>query len=78
MKSELHITECAEGSSWHAATCKPFPTNVIHLTNDLFVSLEGYPVFEGLYKVADWGSLRIFEVLVMPQSLFWELKILKY
>jgi rhodanese-related sulfurtransferase len=31
---------------------------------------EGYPVFEGLYKAADWGSPRIFEVLGMSQSLF--------
>lgn len=31
---------------------------------------EGYPVFEGLYKSANWGSPRIFEVLGMSQSLF--------
>jgi rhodanese-related sulfurtransferase len=36
----------------------------------VLVFAEGYPVFEGLYKSANWGSPRIFEVLGMSQSLF--------
>ncbi|MCX6150605.1 MAG: YeeE/YedE thiosulfate transporter family protein [Ignavibacteriales bacterium] len=36
----------------------------------VFVFAEGYPLFEGLYKSANWGSPRIFETLGMSQSLF--------
>jgi hypothetical protein len=36
----------------------------------ILVFAEGYPVFEGLYKAANWGSPRIFETLGMSQSLF--------
>ena len=31
---------------------------------------EGYPLFEGLYKAANWGNIKIFEPLGMSQSLF--------
>jgi rhodanese-related sulfurtransferase len=31
---------------------------------------EGYPLFEGLYKAANWGNVRIFDTLGMSQSLF--------
>ncbi|MCX6173923.1 MAG: YeeE/YedE thiosulfate transporter family protein [Ignavibacteriales bacterium] len=36
----------------------------------VFVFAEGYPLFEGLYKSANWGSPRMFETLGMSQSLF--------
>jgi hypothetical protein len=36
----------------------------------VLVFAEGYPLFEGLYKSANWGSPRIFETLGMSQSLF--------
>ena len=36
----------------------------------VFIFAEGYPVFEGLYKAANWGSPRMFETLGMPQHLF--------
>lgn len=36
----------------------------------VLVFAEGYPLFEGLYKAANWGSPRIFETLGMSQSLF--------
>jgi hypothetical protein len=36
----------------------------------VFIFAEGYPLFEGLYKSANWGSPRIFETLGMSQSLF--------
>ena len=36
----------------------------------VFVFAEGYPLFEGLYKAANWGSPRIFETIGMSQSLF--------
>jgi len=36
----------------------------------ILIFAEGYPAFEGLYKAANWGSPRIFEVLGMSQSLF--------
>lgn len=31
---------------------------------------EGYPVFEGLYKAANWGNVTIFNILGMSQALF--------
>jgi rhodanese-related sulfurtransferase len=31
---------------------------------------EGYPLFEGLYKSANWGNPRIFETLNMSQNIF--------
>ncbi len=31
---------------------------------------EGYPLFEGLYKAANWGNVKIFEVIGVSQSLF--------
>jgi len=31
---------------------------------------EGYPVFEPLYKAANWGSPRFFETLGMSQNIF--------
>jgi rhodanese-related sulfurtransferase len=36
----------------------------------ILVFAEGYPVFEGLYKSANWGSPTIFEAMHMSQSLF--------
>ncbi|MCU7496245.1 MAG: YeeE/YedE family protein [Ignavibacteria bacterium] len=36
----------------------------------VFVFAEGYPVFEGIYKAANWGNVRIFETLNMPQGVF--------
>lgn len=36
----------------------------------ILVFAEGYPMFEGLYKAANWGSPKIFDVLGMSQSLF--------
>lgn len=31
---------------------------------------EGYPVFEGLYKAANWGNPRFFETLNISQNVF--------
>ncbi len=36
----------------------------------VFIFAEGYPLFEGLYKAASWGNLRIFDVLGVSQALF--------
>jgi rhodanese-related sulfurtransferase len=36
----------------------------------VLVFAEGYPLFEGLYKTANWGNVRIFNTLGMSQSLF--------
>jgi rhodanese-related sulfurtransferase len=36
----------------------------------VFVFAEGYPVFEGLYKAANWGNPRMFETLGLPQHVF--------
>lgn len=36
----------------------------------ILVFAEGYPLFEGLYKAANWGNIRIFDSLGMSQSLF--------
>ncbi|HZW38881.1 MAG TPA: YeeE/YedE thiosulfate transporter family protein [Ignavibacteriaceae bacterium] len=36
----------------------------------VLIFAEGYPLFEGLYKAANWGSPRIFESLGMPQTIF--------
>ncbi len=35
----------------------------------VFVFAEGYPLFEGLYKAANWGSPRLFETFGVSQSL---------
>ena len=46
---------------------------MIFIAGSLFgvlVFAEGYPIFEGLYKSANWGNVRIFETLGMSQSLF--------
>lgn len=36
----------------------------------VLIFAEGYPLFEGLYKAANWGSPRMFETLGMSQSIF--------
>ncbi len=36
----------------------------------VLVFAEGYPLFEGLYKSANWGNPRIFETLNMSQNIF--------
>jgi rhodanese-related sulfurtransferase len=36
----------------------------------VFVFAEGYPLFEGLYKSANWGNVTIFSVMGVSQSLF--------
>ncbi|MGE5680221.1 MAG: YeeE/YedE thiosulfate transporter family protein [Bacillota bacterium] len=36
----------------------------------VLVFAEGYPLFETLYKSANWGSPQIFDTLHIPQSLF--------
>ncbi len=36
----------------------------------VLVFAEGYPLFEGLYKAAPWGYVRIFETVGMSQALF--------
>jgi len=36
----------------------------------VFIFAEGYPLFEGLYKAASWGNVRIFDTLGMSQALF--------
>lgn len=36
----------------------------------VLVFAEGYPLFENLYKAANWGNVRIFDTLGMSQSLF--------
>lgn len=36
----------------------------------VLVFAEGYPMFEGLYKAANWGSPQIFNTLNMSQGLF--------
>ncbi len=36
----------------------------------VLIFAEGYPVFEGLYKSADWGNVRAFDSLGISQSLF--------
>ena len=36
----------------------------------VFVFAEGYPVFEGFYKSANWGSPRLFDSLGISQGLF--------
>ncbi|MFH1049549.1 MAG: YeeE/YedE thiosulfate transporter family protein [bacterium] len=36
----------------------------------VFIFAEGYPLFEGFYKAANWGNPRLFETLGMSQSLF--------
>ncbi len=36
----------------------------------VLIFAEGYPLFEGLYKAANWGSVKIFDVMGVSQSLF--------
>ncbi len=36
----------------------------------VLIFAEGYPIFEGLYKAAPWGYVRIFETIGMSQALF--------
>ena len=36
----------------------------------VLVFAEGYPLFEKLYKAANWGNVRIFDTIGMSQSLF--------
>jgi len=36
----------------------------------VFIFAEGYPAFEGLYKAASWGNVRVFESLGISQGLF--------
>ncbi len=36
----------------------------------VLIFAEGYPLFEGLYKAAPWGYVRIFETVGMSQALF--------
>ena len=36
----------------------------------VLIFAEGYPLFEGFYKAAPWGYVRIFETLGMSQALF--------
>ncbi len=36
----------------------------------VLIFAEGYPVFEGLYKAAPWGYVRIFETMGVSQALF--------
>ncbi len=36
----------------------------------VFIFAEGYPIWEGLYKVENWGSVRIFDILGMQQTVF--------
>ena len=36
----------------------------------VLIFAEGYPLFEGLYKSANWGNPRLFETLGISQNLF--------
>jgi rhodanese-related sulfurtransferase/uncharacterized membrane protein YedE/YeeE len=36
----------------------------------VLVFAEGYPLFEGLFKSANWGNPRIFETMNMSQNIF--------
>lgn len=36
----------------------------------VLIFAEGFPLFEGLYKAASWGNVRVFDSLGMSQSLF--------
>lgn len=36
----------------------------------VFIFAEGYPLFEPLYKAANFGSPKVFESLAMPQGVF--------
>ena len=36
----------------------------------VLIFAEGYPIFEPLYKAANWGNPRIFETLGMSQNVF--------
>lgn len=36
----------------------------------VLIFAEGYPLFEGLYKAANWGNPRMFETLSMSQNIF--------
>ncbi|MCE1190208.1 MAG: YeeE/YedE family protein [Ignavibacteria bacterium] len=36
----------------------------------VYVFAEGYPIWEGLYKGANWGGVRMFETLGVSQALF--------
>lgn len=36
----------------------------------VLIFAEGYPLFEGLYKSANWGNPRIFETLNISQNIF--------
>lgn len=36
----------------------------------VLIFAEGYPIFEPLYKAANWGSPRFFETLRMSQNIF--------
>ncbi len=36
----------------------------------VLIFAEGYPIFEGLYKAAPWGYVRLFETVGMSQALF--------
>jgi rhodanese-related sulfurtransferase/uncharacterized membrane protein YedE/YeeE len=36
----------------------------------VYIFAEGYPLFEGLYKSANWGDVRIFNTVGVSQTLF--------
>lgn len=36
----------------------------------VLIFAEGYPLFESLYKAADWGSPVLYETLSLPKNLF--------
>lgn len=36
----------------------------------VLIFAEGYPLFEGLYKAANWGNPRLFETMGISQTLF--------
>ncbi|MDP4175960.1 MAG: YeeE/YedE thiosulfate transporter family protein [Bacteroidota bacterium] len=36
----------------------------------VFIFAEGYPMFEGIYKGANWGNVQMYQTLHIPESLF--------
>lgn len=36
----------------------------------VLIFAEGYPIWEGLYKADNWGYVRVFDSLGMPQTVF--------
>ena len=36
----------------------------------VYIFAEGYPLFEGIYKDANWGNVRMFNTMGISQSLF--------